>query len=81
MLWQALTSEVLRSIREKEVRIDIEIKKALEQNNDLAGKGASEMQAVHRRTIECGKKHEKTGQENLTTVRAPGSCGPKSRLG
>jgi len=42
---EALTSEVLRSIREKEVRIDIEIKKALEQNNDLAEKGASEMQA------------------------------------
>ena len=57
LLRQALTSEVLRSIREK-VRIDIEIKTALEQNNDLAEKGASEMQAVHR----CTKEGEEQGK-------------------
>ena len=53
---------MLRSIREKEVRIDIEIKKALEQNNDLAEKGASEMQAVHR----CTKEGEKQGKTMKT---------------
>lgn len=36
---------MLRAFREKDVRIDLEIKKALDHSNELAEKGASNVQA------------------------------------
>lgn len=44
--WQALTSEVLRACREREVRVDIEVKKALDQSNTIAERTVSQTQAL-----------------------------------
>jgi len=41
---EALTSEVLRTCREREVRVDIEVKKALDQSNTIAERTVSQTQ-------------------------------------